>query len=45
MLGPDNAVYGLAGRVPDGAAGKGLLVGLRLALVALRHTLHIEMNM
>jgi hypothetical protein len=40
MLGPDDAVYGLAGRVPNGAAGEGLLVGLGLTLVALGHSLH-----
>jgi hypothetical protein len=40
MLGPDDAVYGLAGRVPYGAAGEGLLVGLGLTLVALGHSLH-----
>jgi hypothetical protein len=40
MLGPDDAVYGLAGRVSDGAAGEGLLVGLGLTLVALGHSLH-----
>jgi hypothetical protein len=40
MLGPDDAVYGLAGRIPDGAAGEGLLVGLGLTLVALGHSLH-----
>jgi hypothetical protein len=42
MLGPDNAVNGLAWRVPDGAAGEGLLVRLRLTLVALRYTLVIR---
>ncbi len=35
VLGPDDAVYGLRGGVPDGAAGEGLLVRLGLALVAL----------
>ncbi len=40
MLGPDDAVYRLAGRVPNGAAGEGLLVGLWLTLVALSHSLH-----
>jgi hypothetical protein len=40
MLGPDDAVDGLAGRVPYGAAGEGLLVGLGLTLVALGHSLH-----
>jgi hypothetical protein len=40
MLGPDDAVYGLAGRVPDGAAGEGLLVGLGLTLIAFSHSLH-----
>ncbi len=40
MLGPDDAVYGLAGRVPDGAAGEGFLVGLGLTFVALGHSLH-----
>ena len=42
VLGPDDAVDGLAGRVPDGAAGEGLLVGFGLTLVALRHTLAIR---
>jgi hypothetical protein len=40
MLGPDDAVDGFAGRVPDGASGEGLLVGLGLTLVALGHPLH-----
>jgi hypothetical protein len=35
VFGPDDAVNGLGRRVPDGAAGKGLLVRLGRALVAL----------
>lgn len=35
MLGPDNAVYGLRGRVPDGAAREGLGGRRGRALVAL----------
>ena len=39
-LGPDNAVDGLAGRVPDGAAGESLLSWLGVTLVTLELALH-----
>ena len=39
-LGPDNAVDGLAGCVPDGAARECLLRGLGIALVTLKLILH-----
>lgn len=39
-LGPDNAVDGLAGRVPDGAARECLLSWLGVTLVTLELVLH-----
>ena len=39
-LGPDDAVDGLTGRVPDGAAWECLLSGLGVTLVTLELVLH-----